>query len=233
MGPAVKRGVGRSFASPVYATVLVFGLLGLAGAGMFLSTRSMPPYLAARTDRAVASVTHQAALGPQADLRGDTRFELISHAAVFTCINPIAHGYQMASATSSIVCHSGPLVVGSLRGGSTAAQARAEAEASGYEIPPNYVAQPATNAQGWVFRAPGTTGNANTVRVGEADAKNPTGYVRYFNAGAQPLNAEGNPGPNSETHLPLRPDQSGVGEDPTGDDFFDLGYASPLGRIYS
>jgi hypothetical protein len=136
----------------------------------------------------------------------------------------------MANATSSVICESGPLVAGSLRRGSSAAQARAAAEESGYEIPPNYVAEPANNGQGWVFRAPGTTGNADIVRVAEENAQNPTGYVRYYNSGGQPLNWAGNPGPDDETHLPLR-SETGSTEDPLGDDFFDLGFTAPLGGI--
>jgi hypothetical protein len=121
-------------------------------------------------------------------------------------------------------------VVGSLRNGSSAAQARSEAEASGYEIPPNYVAEPANNNQGWIFRAPGTIGNADTIRVAEENALNPTGYVRYYNSGGQPLNWAGNTGPGSETHLPLR-SETGSTEDPLGDDFFDLGFTGTLGGI--
>jgi hypothetical protein len=136
----------------------------------------------------------------------------------------------MASATSSVICESGPLVVGSLRRGSSAAQARAAAEESGYEIPPNYVAEPANNGQGWVFRAPGTSGNADIVRVAEENAQNPTGYVRYYNSGGQPLNWAGKPGPDDETHLPLRSD-TGSTEDPLGDEFFDLDLTGPLGGI--
>jgi len=130
----------------------------------------------------------------------------------FTCL---PSGYYLSAATGAISCASGPIVGGSLRAGSTAAQARAEAEASGYPIPDDYIAEPAGNGQGWVFRVPGTTGNANVIRVGEANSKNPTGYVRYFNAARQPLNAEGKPGPDEETHLPLRGDENeGDGFDP-------------------
>jgi hypothetical protein len=89
--------------------------------------------------------------------------------------------------------------------GSSAAEARAAAERSGYRIPPNYVAERASNNKGWVFRAPETQGNANIVRVEEPDEQNPTGAVRYYNSYGQPLNAQGKPGPNEETHLPLRP----------------------------
>jgi len=55
-------------------------------------------------------------------------------------------------------------------------------------------------------QAPGTTGNASIVRVGEADSQNPTGYVRYYNSGGQPLTIFRNPGTGPDTHLPLEPD---------------------------
>jgi hypothetical protein len=121
---------------------------------------------------------------------------------------------QAGYSPNSINCDSGPLIAGSagssssgsglLGPGSTVAEAQAAAEASGYQIPSGYIAVRADNGQGWVFRAPGSEGNANIVRVGEPNSQNPTGYVRYYNSDGQPLNAEGNPGPDSETHLPLR-----------------------------
>ena len=135
--------------------------------------------------------------------------EVVSHATYFTCVYPHSNGgTQMASASSSVICESGPLVGGSLRSGSSAAQARAEAEESGYEIPPNYVAQPANNGQGWVFtRTRYYRKHTDIVRVAEANAQNPTGYVRYYNSAGQPLNWAGNTGPASETHLPLRTEE--------------------------
>jgi hypothetical protein len=212
--------------TPLYGAALLLVLLALVGLAVLAGYTAHSGLGATRS--ATTSV-----IGLRPTLSGlvSSPIELASQSNYFTCANPQSSGgTQMASATSSVICESGPLVVGSLRRGSSAAQARAAAEESGYEIPPNYVAQPANNGQGWVFRAPGTTGNADIVRVAEEDVQNPTGYVRYYNSGGQPLNWAGKPGPDDETHLPLR-SETGSTEDPLGDDFFDLGVTAPLGGI--
>jgi hypothetical protein len=209
--------------SPLYGAVLLLVLVGLAVLAGFIA------HFGVDTTRS----TTNSAIGLRPPPSGlvSTHMEVVSQSDYFTCVYPQSSGgTQMASATSSVICESGPLVVGSLRSGSSAAQARAAAEESGYEIPPNYVAEPARNGQGWVFRAPGTTGDADIVRVAEANAHNPTGYVRYYNAEGQPLNWAGKPGSDDETHLPLRSD-SGSTEDPLGDDFFDLGVTGPISGI--
>jgi hypothetical protein len=109
---------------------------------------------------------------------------------------------------SDIYCGGGPLISGSLRAGSTPAEARAAAIASGYEIPENYIAVPAKNGEGWVFREPGTSyeadKNANTIRVMEATERYPNGYVRVYNSANQAINYQGKPGQRDETtHWPL------------------------------
>jgi RHS repeat-associated protein len=128
----------------------------------------------------------------------------------FSCAPPIDSNYLASASGSSnvITCASGPILHGSLRSGSTPEQARAEAEASGYEIPANYIAQQASNLRGWIFRAPGTEGPASTVRVGEANWQNPNGYVRYTNERGEYTNELGGPDglPPEDTHLPLRGD---------------------------
>jgi RHS repeat-associated protein len=145
----------------------------------------------------------------------------------FTCGQPSSGTILSAYTPGAISCDSGALVPGSLRSGSTAGQARAAAEADGYDIPPNYVAEPQANGQGWVFRAPGSSGNSNIIRVSEPNAQNPNGYVRYYNSSGQPLNIDGNPGPDSDTHLPLSPDDPENGDEPSEAWWwiFELGYA--------
>jgi hypothetical protein len=144
----------------------------------------------------------------------------------FQCaISQSYNSATLASYSGSIACDIEPLDNGTQRSGSTAAEARSEAEASGCQIPPDYIAEPAENGRGWVFRAPGSSGNANIVRVGEADSQNPTGYVRYHDSYGQPLNAQGSPlASRADTHLPLRDDPDDPDWDFDGAWFFEVLY---------
>ncbi|MHB8662784.1 MAG: RHS repeat-associated core domain-containing protein [Acidimicrobiales bacterium] len=90
--------------------------------------------------------------------------------------------------------------------GASAEQARNAANTSGFDVPADAVAEPASPGPGWVFRSPGSQGNANTVRVMEPTAQYPNGYIRTYNASGQPLNAAGQPGSKAETHFELPPD---------------------------
>jgi hypothetical protein len=64
----------------------------------------------------------------------------------------------------------------------------------------------ADNGKGKVYQKPGATGNADQVRIMEPTAKYPDGYVRFYNDQGQPINLNGKPGPNSETHIEINPD---------------------------
>ncbi len=70
-------------------------------------------------------------------------------------------------------------------------------------IPAGYVAEPAANGNGIVYRPAGSTGNANIIRVSGPDSRNPTGYIRIYNSEGQPiLPSTGMPGSNAQTHIP-------------------------------
>lgn len=73
-------------------------------------------------------------------------------------------------------------------------------------VKPGWKARPADNGKGTVYQKPGSVGNANSMRVMEPTSKYPNGYVRFYNEHGQPIGLNGKPGPNSETHIPIRPD---------------------------
>lgn len=111
----------------------------------------------------------------------------------FTCAPSSSRSPYLASySPGEINCSSGPLASGGLAPGSSAADARNAAENGGYQIPDNHVGEPARNGKGWVFRAPGSSGDANIIRVGEPNSRNPTGYVRCRASGMPytPLKSE-------------------------------------------
>jgi RHS repeat-associated protein len=71
-------------------------------------------------------------------------------------------------------------------------------------IPKGYQGEVARNARGLVFREPGSVGDSNILRIGDPDRFNPFGYVRYYDAHGQALDAFGNAVPGrAATHLPL------------------------------
>lgn len=55
---------------------------------------------------------------------------------------------------------------------------------------------------GHVYQRPGAFRNADSIRIMEPTSKYPSGYVRYYNSGNQPLDVFGNPGADPFTHIP-------------------------------
>ncbi|GGL27941.1 hypothetical protein [Nocardia jinanensis] len=73
-------------------------------------------------------------------------------------------------------------------------------------VPDDWVSRTADNGKGVVWQKPGADRNADSVRVMEPTNRYPNGYVRFYNSGGQPINLDGKPGPNSETHIAINPD---------------------------
>jgi len=74
------------------------------------------------------------------------------------------------------------------------------------KIPAGYVAEPAANGNGIVYRPAGSSGDANTIRIMGPDAQGryPNGYVRVYNSSGQPvIPSTGKPGTQAQTHTPF------------------------------
>ena len=70
-------------------------------------------------------------------------------------------------------------------------------------IPQGWIGRVADNGRGLVYQRSGATGNADTIRIMDAVARYPQGYIRYYNWHGQPLNPLGAPGDRASTHIPL------------------------------
>lgn len=71
-----------------------------------------------------------------------------------------------------------------------------------YKIPEGWVSQAARSGKGIIFRPPGTTGDANTIRIMEPNVQNPNGYVVIYNSHGQPVDYNLKPGGPSVTYIP-------------------------------
>lgn len=109
--------------------------------------------------------------------------------------------------TSLTTC-GGSLVSGALGPNSTAAEARAAAEGAGFRIPQDFVPERVRNNKGFTFRPPASEGDQNTIRVMEPTPEYPDGYVRVYNQYGQPVDLNGKPLGDNETHFPLPPDET-------------------------
>jgi RHS repeat-associated protein len=70
-------------------------------------------------------------------------------------------------------------------------------------IPRGFEGTLARDKAGLVFQKPGSLGEADMLRIADANDLNPTGYVRYYNSSGQPLDAFGRTGTAAATHLSL------------------------------
>lgn len=71
-----------------------------------------------------------------------------------------------------------------------------------YDVPQGWAPRVADNGRGIVYQRPGAFRNADSIRIMEPTSKYPSGYVRYYNSGNQPLDVFGNPGADPFTHMP-------------------------------
>lgn len=73
-----------------------------------------------------------------------------------------------------------------------------------------WASRPSNNGKGTVWQKPGSSGDANSVRVMEpgADPRYPNGYVKFTNEHNQPVKLDGKPGSRAETHIPRNADGS-------------------------
>ena len=72
-------------------------------------------------------------------------------------------------------------------------------------IPLDWEGRVGDKGTGMVWQKPGTTGNANSIRIMDAgvDPRYPQGYIRYYNSSGQPLDIYGKTGTQAATHIPL------------------------------
>ncbi|MEU6994655.1 polymorphic toxin-type HINT domain-containing protein [Streptomyces sp. NPDC046465] len=70
----------------------------------------------------------------------------------------------------------------------------------------DWVGRAADNGKGSVWQKPGSTGNADMLRVMNPTGRYPDGYVRFTNKHGQPIGLDGKPGSKADTHIPMNSD---------------------------
>jgi hypothetical protein len=71
-------------------------------------------------------------------------------------------------------------------------------------IPEGWEGRISNNGKGVVFQRPGSSGNANSIRISDPDSKNPNGSLRYYDSGGRPLDINGNRSMDpAATHIDL------------------------------
>ena len=71
-----------------------------------------------------------------------------------------------------------------------------------YDVPAGWTSRVADNGKGLVFQKPGSTGNADLIRIMDPTPMYPNGYARVHNRYGQPVDVIGKPGSRSDTHIP-------------------------------
>ena len=71
-------------------------------------------------------------------------------------------------------------------------------------VPDPWPSRVANNGQRIVYQKPGSTGNADMIRIMDPTTRYPNGYIVYYNSDGQPLDpTTGKPGSRATTHIAL------------------------------
>jgi hypothetical protein len=71
-----------------------------------------------------------------------------------------------------------------------------------YDVPAGWTSRMADNGKGLIFQKPGSTGNADLIRIMDPTPHYPNGYARVHNGYGQPVDVNGRPGSKADTHIP-------------------------------